>query len=427
MHRGLRGIAVVCVLMLVVPASAVTTPAATANTDGSPVIHDMLQQVNESMVFHYLDTLMSFGPRYTGSENCSAAAHWIHDEFTAMGLHTRYDEWSYAGFTSQNVVATLNGSEDGGMIILSAHYDCTPGSLGADDDGSGIAAMMAAARLMSQHSFDHTVRFIAFSGEKVGTYGSFCYAREAYRRGDHIRAVVNLDMVGYANSSRGGSMVRMFSTERTQWLADMSRDVAARYPSVGMSVDVVPNYRGADHQAFLDYGYDAAFYAHIDGYPWANSPGDTPDHLNHTYQVKATKYFLTLTAELAMQDVPLQVRLTAPLEGQLYLAGMPLLPLDAGRLWFTGLRGTTVLVGSTTAKASVSHVHDIQRVIFCIDDRFISWDSSPPYEWRIQGKHTPPLGRHTLRVVAYDEAGNVAVDEMDISIVTVAYQYAPWS
>ncbi len=426
MNHGVCITVAVCLLMLAVPASAVTAPEATASAGGSSVVHEMLERVNGSMVFHYLDTLMSFGPRYTGSENCTAAAEWIHDEFTAMGLYTRYDEWSYAGFSSQNVVATLNGSSDT-EIILSAHYDCTRGSLGADDDGSGIAAMMAAAELMSQHTFTHTVRFIAFSGEEVGTYGSFCYAREAYRRGDHIRAVVNLDMVGYANSSSGGSMVRMFSTERTQWLADVSRRVAGRYPSVDMSVDVVPNYRGADHQAFLDYGYDAAFYAHVDGYPWANSPADTPNHLNHTYQVKATKYFLALTAELAMQRAPLEVQLTAPLEGRLYIAGMPLLPLDAGRLWFTGLRGTTVLLGSATARASVSHVHDVKRVIFCIDDRFISWDSSPPYEWRIQGKHAPPLGRHTLRVVAYDEAGNVAVDEMDISVVTLAYQYAPWS
>ncbi len=426
MHTHIGLAATFCVLLLATPASVAITSVEADADSGTPDILDMLEQVNETMVFHYLDTLMSFGPRYTGSANCSAAARWIHDEFTAMGFPARFHEWRYAGFSSQNVVATLNGS-DNTEIILSAHYDCTPGSLGADDDGSGIAAMMAAAEIMSQHTFNHTVRFIAFSGEEVGTYGSFCYARQAYRRGDDIRAVVNLDMVGYANTSRGGDMVRMFSTPRTQWLADFSSTVAARYPSLDMSVDVVPNYRGADHQAFLDYGYDAAFYAHVDGYPWANSPGDTPDHLNHTYQVKATKYFLALTAELAVQSIPLQVGLTAPHEGQLYLGDLPLLEIAGGRLWHSGLRGTTVLLGSATARATVSHMHEVERVIFCIDDIFISWDSTPPYEWHIQGKHAPPLGRHTLRVIAYDSMGNVASDEMDIFIVTLAYQYAPWA
>jgi acetylornithine deacetylase/succinyl-diaminopimelate desuccinylase-like protein len=232
--------AVITMLILAVPVFAVIPLTEADATDPNTVILDMVEQVNESMVFYYLDSLMSFGPRYTGSENCSAAAQWILDEFMTMGLDTQLDTWSYAGFSSQNVVATLNGSENA-EIILSAHYDCTPGSLGADDDGSGIAAMMAAAELMSQHTFNHTVRFIAFSGEEVGTYGSFSYARKAYERGDTIRAVVNLDMVGYADTARGGSMVRMFSTERTEWLADFSRAVAAWYPSLDMSVDVVPN------------------------------------------------------------------------------------------------------------------------------------------------------------------------------------------
>ena len=136
---------------------------------------------------------------------------------------------------------------------------------------------------------------------------------------------------------------------------------------------------------------------------------------------------MALTAELALQTVPLQVRITEPLEGQIYFGDLPVWPLDAGRLWYSGLRATTVLLGSTTATVSVSSMHEVEKVIFCIDDIFITWDSNPPYEWQIQGKHVPPLGRHTLRVVAYDSRGNTVMDEMDIFIVTLAYQYAPWS
>jgi len=65
---------------------------------------------------------------------------------------------------------------------MSARYDCTSGSLGADDDGSGVAAVLASASIMSHYAFNHTIRFIAFSGEEVGTYGSFTYAKEAYER-----------------------------------------------------------------------------------------------------------------------------------------------------------------------------------------------------------------------------------------------------
>jgi hypothetical protein len=197
--------------------------------------------------------------------------------------------------------------------------------------------------------------------------------------------------------------------------------------SIDLAVQPVPNYRGADHQAFLDYGYDAVFYAHRDGYPWANSPEDTPDHLNHTYQVKASKLALAIVAELANKPLELQVRLKNPLEGYCYVFGRPFFPLPLGRLWFTGSRGMTLLLGSSVASVTVRSKEDIDYVIFCIDDNFISWDRTPPYEWEIEGKHSPPLGRHILRVYAYDTRGNIARDEMDITIFTLSYQYAPWN
>ena len=108
-HRA-SVVTAICMLILAVPASSVTSLAEADAIDSNPVILDMVERVNESMVLYYLDSLMSFGPRYTGSENCSAAAQWIHNEFTAMGLDTHFDTWSYAGFSSQNVVATLKSS-----------------------------------------------------------------------------------------------------------------------------------------------------------------------------------------------------------------------------------------------------------------------------------------------------------------------------
>ncbi|MBS3773111.1 MAG: M20/M25/M40 family metallo-hydrolase, partial [Candidatus Thermoplasmatota archaeon] len=245
MNRRTCSAAVICVIMLCLPGFASLQLVEATDTGGRPAVQDMIDAVNESMVHEYLEGLVSFGPRYTGSENCTAAAQWIHDQFAAMGLHVRFHEWNYAGFSSQNIVATLNGSSDA-EIILSAHYDTVAVSPGADDDGSGVASLLAAASVIQSHTFTHTIRFIAFSGEEVGTYGSFTYARQAYQRGDHIRAVVNLDMVGYADTTEGGTTARMFCPDRAAWLADFSSSVAARYPSLEMSVQVVPNYRGAD-------------------------------------------------------------------------------------------------------------------------------------------------------------------------------------
>ena len=392
-------------------------------------ILEMIQHINETIVFDYMQSLLSFGARYTGSENCSQAADWIFDTFYGMGLDTMVHQWEYGGFSSQNIVATLPGTDShtDAQIILSAHYDCTPGSLGADDDGSGVVAVLAAASVMKDYSFNHTIKFIAFSGEEVGTYGSFCYARDAYRNGDDIYAVLNLDMIGYANSKDGGNLLRFHCPSRSWWIGEDAQqyaDVYAEYTNI--SVETRPNYIGADHQAFIDYGYDGVWIAHRDGYPWANTPGDNPDHLNWTYQTKATKAMIAITASFARKPIPIQVSFTKPQEGMSYFFNRSLFPLDFGSEWYKGYRGMTIVFGRPLVSIDISSNDALDRVIYCIDGNFMVSLSKPPYDWQLQGKHFPFIGRHLLQVYAYTESGAVAFDEIELWIFTLSCQYGKW-
>jgi len=389
-------------------------------------IVEMIGQVNESIVFYYFDKLMEFGARYTGSTNCTLAGEYIYNEFSKMGLDVEYHNWEFKGFKSRNIVGTLEGvnPKNNAIILFSAHYDCTPGSMGADDDGSGVAAVMAAAHIMSKYTFNHTIRFIAFSGEEVGLCGSFTYARDSYKKGDNIYAVLNADMIGYSNSTYGGKIIRFFKVDRSEWISDFCQTVSEKYSNhLDLRVEKTPNYRGADHQAFIDYGYDAVFIAHYDSYPWANSPEDTPDHINHTYQVKATKFLLACLAELAIKPIDVQVIITHPKEGRLHIFNLSILEMNFGKIWYKDLRATTFIFGRTNACVKVFSEEDINYVIFCLDEKFIQWDRQPPYEWKIEGKHYPPIGKHKLIVYAYTISGKVASDEMDIWIFTLEYQY----
>jgi len=385
-----------------------------------------VHEINESKIRFYHDKLMSFGPRYTGSENCSDAGDWIYSAFSSMDLSAEFHDWDYAGFTSRNIVATIPGTSHNSSIeyLLTAHYDCTPNSLGANDDGSGIAAILTIAETLSQFSFPYTIRFIAFSGEEVGTFGSFSYAKDAYRRGDNIRAVLNPDMIGYADTQDGGRTLRFFYPKRSEWIATFAQKVAKSYDEIiDMNIDALPNYIGADHQPFVDYGYDGVWIAHQDAYQWANTPEDDPEHLNFSYLTKATKLLLAVIAELAFTNVQVSVQLTEPYEGYGYLKNNPLVPLDLGKQWYWGLRGITVLVGSAQAKAIVESKDSIRWVIFCFDNNFVYWDSKHPYEWNIQGKHAPLIGKHTIRVYAYTTTGLVATDEMDVFSLSIKCQY----
>ena len=400
--------------------------AAVVSSDETTII-EMINQINESLLFEYHSGLLKFGPRLTGSISCNLAAEYIYSEFGQLGLETEFHEWRYGGFHSKNVVATLRGSDEDSTAeyILCGHYDTVADAPGADDDGSGTAALLAIASVLRNYQFNHTIRFIAFSGEEVGTYGSFTYARAASFRGDNIVAVLNMDMIGYAASTEGGRVLRFFPPARSVWIADDATLIAEKYNDViDMKVVTLPGYRGADNQAFVDYGYDGVWIAHQDGYPWGHSPDDTGDHLNWSYYVKATKLMLAITVEFAQRPLDVQVVLHRPLEGYMYFFARPVFESSFGKKYFQGLRGSTFIVGGrAVASAEVFSDEPIQYVVFCIDGYFMVWDSEPPFEWTIQGWFAPIIGRHVLDVYAYTTSGKRASDQMDITIFELATSY----
>jgi len=392
-------------------------------------IVDMIQLIDENLVYSYLEKLVSFGPRYTGTKNCTAAGDYIYSEFENMSLDVEFHEWKFNKFKSRNVIGTLKGydSSSNATIILSAHYDTVKDSLGANDDGSGVAAVLAIAKILSNYSFRHTICFIAFSGEEVGTYGSFCYARDAYRIKKNIYAVLNPDIIGWAETEYGGRIIRFSHTERSSWIAEFAKNISEKYIDIiDITVEDIPNYRGADHQAFHDYGYDAVWTVEHDPCRNCNTPDDNLTNINSTYLAKATKLHLAILAEMASNPIGIQVMLKTPYEGRGYFFNYSIMPLDLGRYYFSGFRGATVIIGRANASCEVITKEEVKFVVFCIDDIFLSWDSKPPYEWKIQGKHRPLIGRYNLKVYAYTISGKRATDEMDIIIFTLSYQYGRW-
>lgn len=375
-------------------------------------IESMLSQINEEMLEYYLTKLVSFS-RYTGSEGCWKAEEWTYNEFISMGLDVEYQEWKMGGYKDRNVIATLKGRDDF-IIVIGAHIDAVKDSQGADDNGSGVAAVLAVAKVLSQYEFLHTIRFLIYSGEEVGTYGSYNYARQAYEDGDKIIAVLNPDMVGFANTSKGGKYIRFFEAERSKWLTDFSINVSKiYYDLIGLNIERVPNYPGSDHQAFIEYGYDAVFIAHYDGYAYSNSPLDTIDKINFTYEKKAARLFAAIVATLANRQINTYVQIIEPKEGYLYVFNRPILPIIC-RTWYLGLRGMTIVVGNVNIIAEA--YGNVEKVIFCIDDRMMKWDHSPPYEWKLNAF---VFWKHKIKVYAYGD--EVAKDEMDI-IAFVTYK-----
>jgi len=239
--------------------------------------------------------------------------------------------------------------------------------------------------------------------------------------------VLNLDIIGYAETAQGGRILRFFHEEPSIWIPEFAQTISKKYLNIiDMTVENLPNYPGADNQAFVDYGYDGVWIAQHDPNRVGHSPDDTLENINITYHMKATKLMLAVLAELAIRPIPIQVILRAPLEGTGYINNHPVIKLSFAEYSYLRLRGITLIIGRAMARAEVICEENVRYVIFSINDVFTFWDGEQPYEWKIQGKFYPLIGRHKLKVFAYSESGEMDTDEMEIIFFTLSYQYGKW-
>lgn len=268
-------------------------------------IVELIEQINETMVNSYIENLISFGPRVTATKSCEDAGKFLYQEFQYMGLSVRYQNWSYSKtFYGSNIEATLPGSdpESDCIFIVHAHYDTTPGSVGADDDASGVAAVLAAAHIMNKYSFNHTIRFIAFPGEEQGLFGSYYYAEEAYRNGDHIIGALNADAIAYATNEINASKVDVYQNDDSVWLTNHTADISQVY-SEEINLEVVPYdymWGSSDQARFWQFGYDAIWYFENEPSPYLNTPHDDLEYCNITYITRVSRLILATLADLAL-------------------------------------------------------------------------------------------------------------------------------
>lgn len=263
-------------------------------------IISMIQQLNETMVLRYIENLTAFGPRVTSSPACDDAGKYIYNEFKNMGLDVRYQNWSAHAQRGSNIEASINGinSSSDEIYIICGHYDSVTQSPGADDNGAGTTAVISAAKIMSQYSFNHTIRFVTFSGEEQGLYGSRAYAEEAFENDDNIIAAINMDMMGYSKDV--DDKVKVYYNDYFEWLMDFTINVSQQYDQY-IHMEAIPSGSsgGSDHVSFWNEGYNAIFFFEYEWNPYYHSSGDTIEHMSIPYATKVSKLSMAILAELS--------------------------------------------------------------------------------------------------------------------------------
>jgi Peptidase family M28 len=234
--------------------------------------------------------------------NLETPARYIEQAFRSQGMEFSVQEFVSGGRKVRNIEAGK------GDIVVGAHYDTVPGSPGADDNASGVAVLLELAAMQLP------VRFVAFANEEPPysfgpEMGSWAWAKRARERGDAIRAMYSLEMLGYYRDAPGSqhypAPLGLFYPDRADFIAFVG-DLAARglvrrsidafrktarFPSEGVAAPAfIPGVTWSDHWSFRRHGYpammitDTAFYR----YPHYHLPSDTPDKLDYERMARVT-------------------------------------------------------------------------------------------------------------------------------------------
>ena len=245
------------------------------------------------------------GPRYglgTQPERAKLdqVAAYAGTQLAGFGLTVQDDPVTYFGQTFPNVIGTLPGTLcPETSFIVGAHYDSVPGSPGADDNASGVAAVLEIARVLSTQSFQPSIEFVAFSFEENGLIGSRQMATQRSAAGKQLVGMVCLDMIGYTCYEPGcqsyptpipgapdiGNFIAVVANTNSVPLLDSLLNAVPQYapdlPVEEMVVEgngeLAPDTRRSDHAPFWDEGYRALMLSDTANFrnPNYHRPSDT--------------------------------------------------------------------------------------------------------------------------------------------------------
>ena len=305
-------------------------------SDKKPIaIENMLPAIDSNLVLNYMQYIAQPRHHSTAPQGLSMIKDSIEANFTHFGLQTQRSNFNYGAVASQNVLGRKPGHlHEKNTIIVDAHFDAVANSPGADDNGTSVAAVLIASKVLSQYHFEKTIQFIGFDKEENGLVGSLHYINNSIPTYQQTEAVLNMEMIGYYNDAPNSQLIpsgfsQLFpaavdsiTTGGNQgvWLftvgnansasLSLAFDTLARnyVPNVKSLVlnvpgngQIAPDLRRSDHAPFWDAGFKALMLTDGADYRNANydTPGDSLGTINIAYLVRNIKAVTAAAAQLA--------------------------------------------------------------------------------------------------------------------------------
>ncbi len=266
-------------------------------------VQDLVDQVSQANYTHYLDDLLYTHLRDNrgfGKQHDVARTN-IFNEFNSFGLTTSLHPFLYGGSTYYNVVGVHTGSvRTDDIYIVGAHYDSVDNP-GADDNASGTAGVMEAARILAQYNFEATLIFIAFDREEQGLLGSKAYAQE--HSGDNILGMISLDMIAYNN---GLNKATIYGRTSSDPLKQALADSISTYGR-GLTYELAGSLDASDHAPFEWEGFQACLLIEDWGNPYYHQPEDsvdTPNYIDYAFATNMVRSTVGYFATSAVIVIP---------------------------------------------------------------------------------------------------------------------------
>lgn len=273
---------------------------------------DLLQRVVEALANQF-PSRSGLNPR-----NLAGAASFIEKEFNAIAFSVESQYYEASGVPVRNIIAQQAGRDPSlSSIILGAHYDTVVGTPGADDNASGVAALLELAQRLKEYANRRTLRYVAFTHEEPPYFytfkmGSRRYAKQLKRDREKVALMISLEMLGYGNPEydqsypflflrqlgrypKEGNFIALVSNLRSARLMTIVKRAMRQVCSIRVESLAAPGFLPplflSDHSSFWKYGFpalmvtDTAFLRN----PHYHLPSDKPETLNYAFLAEAVK------------------------------------------------------------------------------------------------------------------------------------------
>lgn len=262
-------------------------------------------------------------------ENYAAAALFIEKSLGEMGLEVERQEYRAGRHSCVNLSAVVAGDGRADQIVVvGGHYDSLSGSPGANDNGSGVVATLALARMFAKQKPQRTLRLVFFANEEspyfqTSQMGSLVYAKACRAKNENIVAMLSLETIGYysdaKNSQQYPSSLRAFYPSTGNFIAFVgnlkSKNLVTRcvgsfrqhaqFPSEGGAIpDNIDGVGWSDHWAFWQVGYPAIMVTDTAPfrYPHYHQPSDTVDQVDYESMARVVTGLSPVVSDLLNSD-----------------------------------------------------------------------------------------------------------------------------